>query len=40
VTEIMLLGRPRDAAAPDPGSTYTAPEGVDPGEDFDDDIPF
>jgi len=40
VTEIMLLGRPKDDAAPEPGSTFTAPEGVDPADDLDDDIPF
>ncbi|AYK20465.1 single-stranded DNA-binding protein (plasmid) [Methylocaldum sp. MU1018] len=40
VTEIMLLGRPKDDAAPEPGSTYTVPEGVDPAPDFDDDIPL
>lgn len=39
VTEIMLLGRPKDDDAPEPGSTYTVPEDVDPSPGFDDDIP-
>lgn len=25
MTEIMLLGRPKDDSAPEPGTTYTAP---------------
>ncbi len=38
VTEVMLLGGPKEpSGAPEPGTTYSAPEN---GPDFDDDIPF
>ncbi len=40
VTEIMLLGRPKDDSAPQPGTTYTAPEGSDVPPSYDDDIPL
>lgn len=40
MTEIMLLGRPKDDSAPEPGTTYTAPEGGDVPPSYDDDIPL
>lgn len=40
VTEVMLLGRPKDDNAPEPGTTYTAPEGGDLPPSYDDDIPL